>query len=268
MDMLTPMGSETLDLPFRPPKPRRQGLTLVIDSGVPAGTLADIVESAGDFIDLVKFGWGTALVDKALGRKIAGLREADIGFFFGGTLFEKFVYQDRFDDFRRLCQSHNCAWVEVSNGTIPLSNVTKAEYVSRLCTDFAVLSEVGYKAPQRSAELAPKDWVECMSQDLEAGAALVVAEARESGRAGICEADGQLRCDLIERILDSGLDRDQIVFEAPNKDLQARLVRRLGPNANLGNIAPADVIGLETLRLGLRSDTLLVIEGDERARYA
>ena len=177
--------------------------------------------------------------------------------FFGGTLFEKFVLQGRFNAFRTLCHQHGCRWVEVSNGTIPMSGAEKTACIAELRSDFDVLSEVGFKDAGRSGELTPADWVGCIRDDLEAGASLVVTEARESGRSGICTPDGRPRQDVVDAILGSDVDVRKIVFEAPTKDLQTYFIRRAGPEVNLGNVAMADVIPLETLRLGLRADTLL-----------
>jgi phosphosulfolactate synthase len=245
-----------LNLPNRPDKPRRRGLTMVIDNGLPTGVFTDYVQSAGDLIDLIKFGWGTAVVSRNIQAKIAVLQEHSIGYFFGGTLFEKHLLQGRFPDFRAYCQAHGCRYVEVSNGTVALSNAEKARYVEQLAGDFTVLSEVGVKDPARSELLTAADWVCFVREDLEAGAALVIAEARESGRSGICRADGTLRADVVNALLGAGVSTDRLLFEAPTKDLQTAFIRRVGPNVNLGNVAPGDVIAVETLRLGLRSDTL------------
>jgi phosphosulfolactate synthase len=119
-----------------------------------------------------------------------------------------------------------------------------------------VFSEVGLKDAERSAALTAHDWVRFVKEDLDAGASLVIAEARESGRSGICHADGRLRSDVVNALLGAGISTDRLLFEAPTKDLQTSFIRRVGPNVNLGNVAPADVVGVETLRLGLRSDTL------------
>ncbi|MDQ6838750.1 MAG: phosphosulfolactate synthase, partial [Actinomycetota bacterium] len=181
----------------------------------------------------------------------------NIRFSFGGTLFEKFAAQDRFDAYLDLCRASEVDVIEVSNGTIPLSNTAKCAYVAE-CRDagFEVVSEVGFKDADRSQHLSPSQWVDCIKEDLAAGATMVIAEARESGRSGICRPDGELRWGLIEDILSSGVSPDCLLFEAPTKELQTHFVTRVGSNVNLGNIAPFDVIGLETLRLGLRSDTL------------
>lgn len=254
------MDTHWLDLPSRPAKPRRQGITMVIDPGLPHGYFADAVASAAAHIDLVKFGWGTCLVTDQLERKIACLRANGVRFCFGGTLFEKAVVQDRFDAFLTFCRSWECDLVEVSNGTIPMSNTAKAAYIRKCAEEFPVASEVGFKDAERSERLTSAQWIDAIEEDLDAGASMVVTEARESGRSGICRPDGRLRDGLIADILDSGVDADRLLFEAPNKELQTHFVRCLGPNVNLGNIPVADVLALETLRLGLRSDTLLHFE--------
>ena len=148
----------------------------------------------------------------------------------------------------------------MSNGTIPLSNSEKASYIRKLAGDFTVISEVGYKDPDRSEQLPPRIWAEYIAEDLATGASLVTLEARESGRSGICRPDGALRFGLVEDVLASGLSQDSLLFEAPSTSLQAYFVTRLGPDVNLGNIPASGVIGLETLRLGLRADTLAAFE--------
>lgn len=237
---------------------------MVLDDGLPLRTLGDLIDSAGDFIDLVKFGWGTALVSRELGRKVDLLQQHEIDFYFGGTLFEKHVLQRRFDEFRALCHAYSCTRVEVSNGTVTMSNHEKADYIRKLASDFTVISEVGFKDPVRSEELMPKRWIEYICEDLDAGASLVTLESRESGKSGICRSDGQLRIGLIEELLGGELTADQLMFEAPTTALQAYFVRRVGTDVNLGNVHASDVIPLETLRLGLRSDTLTAFEGATR----
>ena len=253
------MNRTPLQLPERTTKPRPAGLTMVIDGGLPLWNFVDTVSSAAEYIDFVKFGWGTAVVTGNIDAKIDVLRENDIGFYFGGTLFEKFVHQDRFDDFRKFCAEHRCQHVEVSNGTIALSNTEKASYVRKLADDFTVISEVGFKDPTRSAELTATEWADCIGEDLAAGAALVTLEARESGRSGICRADGTLRSDLIEDVLTAGFGPEKLLFEAPTNALQAYFITHVGPNVNLGNIPATNILSLETLRLGLRADTLTAL---------
>jgi phosphosulfolactate synthase len=254
------MNPTTLHLPDRAVKPRTTGLTMVIDGGLPTSLFADVVSSAAEYIDFVKFGWGTAVVTSGLRAKIDALNANGIGFYFGGTLLEKYLRQGRFDDFRRFCLEYSCRHVEVSYGTIELSNTEKASYIRKLTDDFTVISEVGFKDATWSEQLPPSSWIGYIREDLEAGAALVTLEARESGKSGICRPDGALRFGLIEDVLTSGIDQRQLLFEAPTTELQAHFVTRLGPDVNLGNIPAQAAIGLETLRLGLRADTLAAFE--------
>jgi phosphosulfolactate synthase len=160
-----------------------------------------------------------------------------------------------------LCRRCGADLIEVSNGTISLDNTAKAAYIRKCADEFTVVSEVGFKDADRSQRLAPSQWIDYIGEDLEAGASLVICEARESGRSGICRPDGELRWGLIEDILGSQVPADRLVFETPTKDLQAQFITRIGPNVNLGNIGLGDILGLETLRLGLRADTLLQLEG-------
>jgi phosphosulfolactate synthase len=233
---------------------------MLIDGGIPVWQFIDLITSGSEYIDFVKFGWGTAVVTSSLDAKIELLKAHEIGHYFGGTLFEKFVLQGRFDDYRKFCLEHSCHHVEVSNGTISMSNSEKASYIRKLADDFTVVSEVGFKDPVRSEQLPPSMWVEYIGEDLEAGAELVTLEARESGRSGICRPDGALRFGLIEDVLASGISEQNLLFEAPTTALQTHFVTRIGPDVNLGNVPAQGVIGLETLRLGLRADTLTVFE--------
>jgi phosphosulfolactate synthase len=255
-----------LQLPARTAKPRQSGLTMAIDGGLPLGTLRDIVASAAEYIDFVKFGWGTAIVSAELGAKIDLLNANGIDYYFGGTLFEKFVLQGRFDDYRAFCQRFSCRYVEASNGTIDLSNQEKAGYVRKLAADFTVISEVGFKDSERSDRLSPRLWVEYAEDDLVAGARLVTLEARESASSGIFRSNGDLKEGLVEEVV-AELPVEMLLFEAPTTDSQAYMLRLLGPDVNLGNIAPTALLSLETLRLGLRADTLLDFEPVEELSF-
>lgn len=254
------MINNALTLPGRTAKPRTSGLTMVIDGGTPLGLFTDLIALGAEYTDYVKFGWGTSIVTNCLREKISVLDSHGIGYYFGGTLFEKFVLQNRFEDYRQLCEEYSCRHVEVSNGTIEMSNSEKAGYIRKLADDFEVVSEVGFKDSDRSEMLPPSAWVACINEDLDAGAAIVTLEARESGSSGICRPNGELRYGLLEDVLSAGIDVDKLLIEAPNTTLQAHMITRIGPNVNLGNVPAQGVIGLETLRLGLRSDTLEAFE--------
>ncbi|WP_236791372.1 phosphosulfolactate synthase [Amycolatopsis sp. GM8] len=241
--------------------------TMMIDPGLPTGLFTDVIASHGEYVTVVKFGWGTALVTRDLDRKIAVLREAGIGFYFGGTLFEWYLVQGRLDDYLTLVQRTGATHIEVSNGTIPLDQPGKAEYVKQMSRYRPVLAEVGYKDAERSAMLTPADWAGAIQEDLDAGAELVITETRESGRSGMARPDGHLRDDVLEAVLDR-VDAAQLLFEAPTKDLQVELIRAIGPDVNLGNIAAADLVGVETLRRGLRGDTLLQMTLSQTVSFA
>jgi phosphosulfolactate synthase len=254
------MNASSLDLPERTVKPRERGLSVLIDTGLPTRYFQDVVESSSTYIDLVKFGWGTSVVSDNLEKKIACLKEHDVAFFFGGTLFEKYYQQRKVSAYYDYCKRFGCQYMEISNGTIDLPNADKAKVISDFAGEFKVISEVGYKDSEQSQLLAPSVWITYIREDLAAGAYKVQQEARESGTSGVCRPDGTLRYGLIEDILSSGIDSNDLIFEAPNKALQTTFIRRLGSHVNLGNIPFSDVIALETLRLGLRSDTLLVFD--------
>lgn len=233
---------------------------MIIDTGMPLGLFSDIIDSHAAHVDFVKFGWGTSAVTASFSRKLDVLNDAGIHYYLGGTLFEKYVLQDRFDEYRTLLSEYGCRYVEVSNGTIDLANNDKADFVKRLSDDFLVISEVGYKDSAKSDTMAPHTWIRDIQCDIDAGAVLVTLETREAGRGGICRSNGELRYGLIEEILDAHIDHDKLLFEAPSTELQSYFVRRIGPDANLGNVAVTDIIPLETIRLGLRSETLLDFE--------
>jgi phosphosulfolactate synthase len=244
-----------LDLAVRGEKPRARGRTMVIDTGAPTRWFEDVVESHADLIDAVKFGWGTCLVTRDIKTKIDVCRAAGIEAYFGGTLFERYAAAGAVDDWRALCRATGCTTVEISHGTVVMSNVEKARWVAEMAGEFAVISEVGFKDGGRSMALSADEWVEAVRLDLEAGAGTVTLEARESGRSGFCTSDGQAREDVLGALDASGIDRDRLLFEAPTRDLQVTLLRRYGAGVNLGNVALTDAVGLETLRLGLRADT-------------
>lgn len=260
------MYSTGLLLPARSVKPRTRGLTVLLDPGVSTRHFVDVVESAAGLIDFVKFGWGTSVVTDHLEAKIACLQRLGVDYFFGGTLFEKFYQQHKIQAFYDFCAHFSCRYLEISNGTIELSNAEKAHVIADFAGEFHVLSEVGFKDSDQSQMLSPARWITYIRQDLAAGADKVLLEARESGTSGICQPDGALRYGLIEEIVESGIDPDRLIFEAPNKTLQTTFIRRLGPEVNLANIPFADAIALETPRLGLRSDTLLAFDEPSHLR--
>src|SRR5215210_7654562 len=247
-----------LDLPPRSSKPREQGLTHVLDRGLSVAEVEGQMEVAGDFVDFVKLGWGTALVTGNLEQKLARYRESAIPVVLGGTLTEISIAQRRVEELVEYMREHGLRHVEISDGTITLPHRDKLTLIERLAGEFTVFSEVGSKDDTRI--MAPYRWVEQIEAELEAGAWRVIAEARESGNAGIYRASGEVRMGLIDEIAHA-IDFHRLIFEAPRKDQQVWFLRRFGPEVNLGNIAADDVLSLETLRLGLRSDTVRIQPG-------
>src|SRR5262245_11033062 len=264
---VTSKGTSFLDLPVRTQRPRSYGLTIAIDPGTATGAFCDAVASHAELIDLVKFGWGTCLATKDIRAKAEALRAVGIAYCFGGTLFEKAVWQDRIEDYVAFCRVFRCAAIEVSDGTIELPKADKIAHIKRLKQDgFLVLSEVGYKDAERSLAMHASEWVEAIAKELEAGADYVILEARESGKSGICGRNGELRLDLVENIVTCGVLPERLVFEAPNKTVQELLIKRLGANVNCANVPFEGIVGLETLRLGLRFDTFMHFEEKRHAQ--
>ena len=255
------IGPGFLSLPYRTPKPRSDGLTHVLDKGLSLFALESLIQTAGDAIDIVKLGWGTSYVSDGVKAKVALCRGAGIHLSPGGTLLEICEYQNRIPEYLRWLQRLGVTHIEVSNGAFGMDTDRKRALIRMLAQDFIVLSECGSKNP--NAEVVAADWVAEMSGDLEAGATLLIAEARESGTVGLYLPDGRVRAELVDALVRE-LPVEKIIFEAPRKDQQAWFIRRLGPSASLGNIPSDEVVALETLRLGLRSDTLdLLPDGGE-----
>ena len=243
---------DLLDLPERSTKPRDLGITHVLDRGMSLVEVDGLMEVAGDSVDLVKLGWGTALATGNLERKLERLRDHGIAVVLGGTLTELAIAQDRLERLIGWLHELGLTHVEISDGTITLEHDRKLELIERLATEFTVLSEVGSKDDTKI--MAPYRWVEQIQEELAAGAWKVIAEARESGTVGLYRHDGEPRMGLIDEIVHT-VDAGKILFEAPRKAQQVWVVRRFGANVHMGNIAPADVLSLETIRLGLRFDT-------------
>jgi phosphosulfolactate synthase len=248
------VGENFIQLPERSAKPRQQGITHVLDRGLSTAEVDGLIEVAGGSVDLVKLGWGTALATGNLEPKLARYRAHEIPVVLGGSLTEIAIAQDRLERLIAWVHELGLTYFEISDGTIALEHERKLELIERLAGEFTVLSEVGSK-DDTGAITPPYLWVEQMRQELGAGAWKVIAEGRESGTAGIFRPDGEVREGLIDEIVHE-IDSASILFDAPRKDQQVWFVRRFGPDVNLGNIPVDEVLSLETLRLGLRSDTM------------
>lgn len=240
------------NMPDRDAKPRSNGITMVMDKGLSVNEIENFLSMAEQHVDVVKLGFGTAYVTPNLREKIETYQKYNIPVFFGGTLFEAFLIRDQLEDYIAICQDYGINYMEVSDGSITIPHREKCSYIEQLTKYGTVLSEVGSK--DATNIMAPYKWVELMHAELEAGASYVITEARESGNVGIYRGSGEVRQGLISEIL-TQIPVEKILWEAPQKEQQLYFINLLGCNCNLGNIAPNEVIPLETMRIGLRGDT-------------
>lgn len=247
------MAFELNHLPTRTEKPREKGITLVLDKGLSVRQVEDFCETSSNYIDIVKLGWGTSYVTQNLEDKLAVYTDAGIPVYFGGTLFEAYVLRNQLKEYMELLERFNINHAEVSNGTIWLSDQRKIEIIKEMSQHFTILSEIGSKNPNDI--IPPYKWVQMIDRELEAGASKIICEARESGTVGVFRPNGEVRSGLIDEIADQ-VPVEKLIFEAPKKEQQVWFIKKFGSNVNLGNVQPAEVIPVETLRLGLRGDTL------------
>jgi phosphosulfolactate synthase len=242
-------------IPERPSKPRNVGQTMVMDKGLSFAEAESMVEAGGEYIDFVKFGFGTSLITNRLEDKISLFKQAGIRPYFGGTLFEIFIIRGMFDEFCKFVDKYKLDLAEVSDGSMEMNNDVKCEYISKLAKRVTVISEVGSK--QADVHIPDEEWVAMMNKELQAGSWKVIAEARESGNIGIYNSNQSANTKLIDDIT-RHVKNENVLWEAPIKSQQAWFINLLGANVNLGNIAPNEVVSLETLRRGLRGYILSV----------
>ncbi len=239
-------------MPERPVKPRNSGLTMVMDKGLSIREAEDFMYVGSEYTDFVKLGFGTALITPGFEKKIELYKKSGVVPYFGGTLFEAFIIRDMFEEFIEFLDKYEIDLVEVSDGSFDIEHKKKLEYIDRLSERGTVISEVGSK--KKNVIYSPDEWVEMMKTELRAGSVKVIAEARESGTTGIYNEDGSINNTIICTIADH-VKLENVIWEAPLKSQQAWFIKHFGANVNLGNIAPNEIIALESLRLGLRGDT-------------
>ncbi len=239
-------------LPERTLKPRQTGFTMAMDKGLSLREAEDFVSVCSEYVDIVKLGWATSYVTPHLKEKIKLYKDAGIPTYLGGTLFEAFIVRNQFEDYRRVLDKFELDYAEVSDGSITLEHDIKCNYISKLAEQVTVLSEVGSKDAEKI--IPPYMWIKLMQAELDAGAWKVIGEAREGGNVGLFRSTGEVRSGLVEEIL-TKIPFEKILWEAPQKAQQVWFIKLLGANVNLGNIAPNEVVPLETIRLGLRGDT-------------
>jgi phosphosulfolactate synthase len=246
------MNFHLTQIPPRQERPREEGITMVMDKGLSIPEVRNLISVAAPHIDIVKLGFGTSYVTPQLKEKLETYREAGIPVYFGGTLFEAFLIRGQLDDYIAICGDYGISYIEVSDGSIDIPHAEKCGYIERLTKYTTVLSEVGSK--DAAHVIPPYKWIELMKAELSAGATYVIAEAREAGNVGIYRGTGEVREGLVQEILTT-IPASRILWEAPQKSQQLYFIELLGCNVNLGNIAPAEVIALEAMRIGLRGDT-------------
>ncbi len=254
-------GAELFRDPRRTQKPRKTGLTQVLDKGLSIAEVESMLEVAESYVDVVKFGWATSIVVENFEGKLEAFRRHGIAVCCGGSLFELAVHRKMLNEYIAFLQDHDFKHVEVSDGTIQIPLAEKLRYIERMAKHFTVFSEVGRK--DRTHVIAPKRWVDQIKSEIGAGSWKVIVEGRESGTVGIFHSSGEIKAGLIDEI-QMNIDPGRIIFEAPRKPQQVWFVKYFGPNVNLGNIPPDEVISVETIRQGLRADTLLY-DGNGRA---
>jgi phosphosulfolactate synthase len=246
------MNFNLSQIPERHLKPREHGLTMVMDKGLSIQEVTNFLSVAHPHVDIVKFGFGTSFVTPNLKEKIEVYNSFNIPVYFGGTLFEAFLIRDQFEDYISVCREFGVSYMEVSDGSINITHAEKCGYIEKLTRYGIVLSEVGSK--DAAHIIPPYKWIELMRSELSAGSSYVIAEARESGNVGIYRGSGEVREGLVQEIL-TQIPEEKIIWEAPQKTQQLYFIELVGCNVNLGNIAPTEVLPLETMRIGLRGDT-------------
>lgn len=239
-------------LPERSSKPRNNGITMVMDKGLSLQEVENFLENGSHYTDIVKLGFGTSVFTNKLQDKINLYKSANIPVYLGGTLFEAYIVRNQFDDYVKLIEKLGITHIEVSDGSLDMNHDVKCNYINTLAKNFTVLSEVGSKDAEKI--IPPYEWIEQMETELQAGAWKVIGEARESGTVGIFRGTGEVRSGLVAEIIRK-IPQANVIWEAPKKEQQVWFIQLYGSNVNLGNIAPNEIIPLETLRMGLRGDS-------------
>jgi phosphosulfolactate synthase len=239
-------------IPERPAKPRNSGLTMVMDKGLSIREAEDFMSVGSEYTDFVKLGFGTSLITPGFDKKIKIYKKAGVRPYFGGTLFEAFIIRNMFNEYVEFLDKYEIDLVEVSDGSFDIDHKRKLEYINKLAERRTIISEVGSK--KKDVIYTPDEWVALMKAELNAGSVKVIAEARESGTVGIYNDDGSINNKIIVAISEHVM-LENVLWEAPLKSQQAWFIKHFGANVNLGNIAPNEIIPLESLRLGLRGDT-------------
>ena len=232
---------------------------MVLDKGLGLETAESLMNISGEYVDYLKFGWGTSIVHEQdiIKSKVQMYRDHEITPYTGGTLFELAYMNDKLEEFFAEAQSLGFPAIEISDGSTNINHDDKLDCIRKARQEgFEVLSEVGKKNPELDKELTLEERIGYMQEELDAGSSLVIVEAREGGKnIGIFDKAGNAKEDEIDVIL-YNINPNKILWEAPNKDQQVFFILKLGNTVNLGNVSSDDITSLETLRQGLRGDTV------------
>lgn len=248
------MNFNLTQIPQRTQKPRMQGITMVTDKGLSAGEVENFLSVSAPYVDIVKLAFGTPVVSSQLKEKIEIYHSYNVPVYFGGILFEAYIVRNQFDDYLRMIKEFDIKYMEVSDGSVSITHAEKCGYIEKLTKYGVVMGEIGSKDKDREHITPPYKWIELIEEELAAGASYIIAESRETGTVGIYRDSGEVREGLVNEIL-TKIPHEKIIWEAPKKDQQLYFLELLGCNANLGNIDPHEVISLEAMRIGLRSDS-------------
>lgn len=251
------------EMPDRTVKPRQHGITAVSDKGLSLTQTKNFLSVASSYTDMVKLAFGTATVSTALEEKLNLYRSYNIPVYFGGLLFEAFVVRNQLNEFMKLLDKYQVSFIEISDGALDITHKQKCDYINHFSKMGTVISEIGSKDKDKVKVTPPYKWIELMQAELDAGSRYVIAEAKETGDVGLYRDSGEVREGLVEEIR-INIPPEKIIWETPEKHQQLYFIKLLGCNANLGNIMPSEVIALETMRIGLRSDTFELFLNKDR----
>ncbi len=241
-------------IPQRTLQPRKHGLTIISDKGMSQDETENLFSVAAPYVDMVKLAFGTGAVNPNLRAKIELYQSHNVPVYFGGLLFEAFLVRNQLNDYIQIIRDYNISFIEVSDGAVDITHEQKCDYIRQFSEYGTVISEIGSKDKDKVHITPPYRWIELMKAELDAGSSYVIAEAKESGTTGIYRDSGEVREGLIEEIL-TKIPAEKIIWEAPDKQQQLYFIKLIGCNANLANVNPSEVIALETMRVGLRSDS-------------
>ncbi|MEW9669603.1 phosphosulfolactate synthase [Ammoniphilus sp. 3BR4] len=249
----------TLHDPLGLRKSRRalQGITMIIDKGLGLGQFQDLLDTAGNYIDYIKLGFGTTALypPRVLQAKLRMAKQYNVDVYPGGTFFEVAYHQGKTREYILSMKKLGFTKLEISDGTVDLPIVARRDAILQARqADFDVITECGKKIA--GSQIDAEELITTLLSDLQAGARFVIIEGRESGEnVGIYDQNGCIQDNFSSILKEIRPYLEHIIWEAPKKNQQVELINSFGPNVHLGNIPPDEIYAVESLRRGLRSDT-------------